>query len=171
MTVLTMGLLLLCSPGRLGAQEAEVSPDALRGLEGVGVLVHPLDKMLQMAGLRQTQLRELAESELKRHGVPVLHEDEEIPASVPALEITLTAVREPQGAFYVFDLDFKLRRGSLVRRGQPGRATDAGWRRRWNGLVAANKVDEIDGRLRGFLQEFANVYSTINRPSGKRGTE
>jgi hypothetical protein len=166
---LVMGGLLLCSPGILGAQEVEVSPDALRGLKGVGVIVQPLDEKLQMAGLRQVKLRELTEGELKTAGIPVLHEGEEVPPAAPALEITLTAVREPQGTFYIFDLDFKLRRGSLVRRGQAEGAADAGWRRHWNGLVAVNKLDEIDTRLRGFLQEFTSAYRSVNRPSAKRG--
>jgi hypothetical protein len=166
---LAIGALLLCSPRILRAQEADVSPDALRGLEGLAVLVHPLDEKLQLAGFRQAQLRELTEGELRRAGIPVLHEGEQIPSNAPAIEITLTAVREPQGTFYIFDLDFKLRRASLVRRGQSGGAADAGWRRHWNGLVAVNKLDEIDRRLRSFMQEFTSAYRAVNRPVTKRG--
>ena len=166
---LAVGALLLCFPRILRAQEADVSLDALRGLEGLAVLAHPLDEKLQLAGFQQAKLRELAETELKRAGIPVLHEGGEIPSTAPALEITLTAVREPQGTFYIFDLDFKLRRTSLVRRGPSGGAADAGWRRHWNGLVEVNKLDEIDSRLRSFMQEFTSAYRAVNRPLTKRG--
>jgi hypothetical protein len=164
---LAIGALLLCSPGFLRAQEADVSLDAVRGLEGVAILVHPLDEKLKMAGLQPARFRELAETELKRLGIPVLYAGDDVPASAPAIELTLTAVREPQGTFYIFDLDFKLRRGSLVRRGPTGGDADAGWRRHWNGMVAVNKLDQIDTRLRSFLQEFASAYREVNRPVRK----
>ncbi len=170
MTVVAVAALLLCCPSWLRAQEADASPEALRGLDGIAVLVHPLGEKLHMAGLREARLRGISEAGLKEAGIRVLHEGEDVPAGVPAIEITLTGVREPQGTFYVFDLDFRLRRGSLVRRGQ-AEGPDAGWRRRWNGMVAVNRLDQVDGQLRVLLGEFASVYRSVNRPRPKTAPE
>ncbi len=169
MAVLAVAAWLLSSLSLLRAQQAEVSLDALRDLDGVGILVHALDEKLAMAGFQAAQLREVAESELKVAGIPVLNKGEEIPSGAPVIEIRLSAVIDPQGALYIFDLDFKLRRGSLVRRDQTRGSSDTGWRQHWNGIVPVNYLSDINDRLRNFMKEFTAAYRAVNHPRVKRG--
>ena len=158
--VLVALLALLPLPAAL-AQHDDPSPEALRGLKQLAVLVRPLDRKLLEIGLRPEPLRATVVKELERVGLAIVGAAEEVPAGEPWIEVTVTGVKDERGGFVIFDLDFLLRRATLVRRDAKD-AADRGWRQRWDGLVPLEKLSHVEQQLQRFARDFAAAWRSVN---------
>jgi hypothetical protein len=159
--VLVALLALLPLPAVL-AQGDDPSPEALRGLKQLAVLVRPLDRKILEIGLRPEPLRAAVVKELERVGLVIVGAAEEVPAGEPWIEVTVTGVRDERAGFVVFDLDFRFRRATLVRRDAKDAAADKGWRQQWDGLVPLEKLSHVEEQLQQFARDFAAAWRSVN---------
>jgi hypothetical protein len=146
------------------AQSADPSPESLRGLKQLAVLMRPLDRKILEIGIRPEPLRTSIVKELESVGLAIVGTAEEAPAGEPWIEVTVTGVKDERGGFVVFDMNFRFRRATLVRRGAKDAAADSGWRQQWAGLVPLEKLSQVEEQLRQFARDFAAAWRSVNGP-------
>ena len=155
--------LLALSPFAALAQSDDPSPESLRGLKQLAVLMRPVDRKILEIGIRPEQLRASIVKELESVGLAIVGTAEEAPAGEPWIEVTVTGVRDERGGFVVFDIAFRFRRATLVRRDAKD-AADSGWRQQWDGLVPLEKLSQVEEQLRQFARDFASAWRSVNGP-------
>ena len=99
-TLLSFGLLLLCSGGITLGQTREQSKASLRGLRGVFVLVADLELEIKQEGLSVTQLQTDVELRIRKAGIQVLTKEQwHETAGEPYLYVNVHARVLDQGQF------------------------------------------------------------------------
>jgi len=149
--------------GPLCAQEPAISPESLRGLQGVGIRVRLLQPLLEKDGVEPGALYEAVARRLREARIEVLDLPETELGKASFLEVIVAGVNDPQNAAYVIDLGFKLRRVQLVDRDRSA-ATASGWERRWSGIIPVYRLREVHEHLTNFTAEFASAYLAVNPP-------
>jgi hypothetical protein len=156
------GLLALIPFHAVQAQKADVSPEALRGLKQVGVLVRPFDRKILAVGVQPQPLRAAIIKELESAGLAIVGTAADAPKGDPWIEVTVNGVRDERAGFVIFDLNFQLRRATLVRRDAKDATADSGWRQQWGGLVPLEQLSQVEEQLRQFARDFAGAWRTVN---------
>ena len=157
-----LAVLLVLIPFRAAlAQGEDTSQEALRGLKRLGVLVRPIDRKIVEIGIHQDLLRTAMIKELESVGLTIAGTATDAPAGEPWVEVTVAGVRDERAGFVIFDLDFRLRRATLVRRDAKD-AADSGWRQQWRGLVPMEKLSQVGEQLQIFARDFAAAWRTVN---------
>jgi hypothetical protein len=144
------------------AQGGEPSPEALRGLKQLGVLVRPIDRKIVEIGIHPERLRTAIIKELESAGLTIAGTATDAPAGDPWIEVTVTGVRDERAGFVIFDLDFRLRRATLVRRDAKQATADSGWHQQWAGLVPLEKLSQVEKQLQTFARDFAAAWRRVN---------
>jgi hypothetical protein len=158
-----VAVLLVLIPFQAALAQGEgTSREALRGLKRLGVLVRPIDRKIVEIGIHQDLLRTAMIKELESAGLTIVGTATDAPAGEPWIEVTVAGVRDERAGFVIFDLDFRLRRASLVRRDAKDAASDSGWRQQWRGLVPMEKLSQVGEQLQIFARDFAAAWRTVN---------
>jgi hypothetical protein len=138
--------------------------ESLRGLNGVFLYVHPVDKDVEAGGLSTSQIRAAAESELRKAGIPIHSEPQPSDGSAN-LVIVISTVKHSQGAYlYAVEISL-LQEVHLARLQQTDTFPAQTWEANALGLTGANRMDLIIEPVRAKIGEFIADYMSVN---GKR---
>jgi hypothetical protein len=149
-------ILLFASASFAQTQQRE----SLRGLHGVYVYIHPVDKDVQAGGLSTSQIQKAVQTQLREAGI--LLQDEPQPADGSAnLVVTIDTVKT-QGV-YLYEVEVVLlQEVHLARRQIPDPFPAQTWGTKVIGLTSANRMDMILEPLKSTVAGFIADYSAVN---------
>ena len=140
--------------------------ESLRGLKGVYLYVHPVEKNVEAGGLSTAQIHKAVEAELRKADIPVYSEPQ--PANGSAnLVIVINIVKHPQGVFlYAVEVSL-LQEVHLARRQDPDAFPAQTWSAEALGLTSPNRMDLMLEPLRAKVGEFIKDYTAVNPRSAR----
>ena len=140
--------------------------ESLRGLNGVYIYVHPVEKDVETGGLSTSQIHKAVETQLRGSGVPIHGEPE--PANGSAnLVIIVDTIKHPQGA-YLYSVEVSLlQEVRLARRQETDSFPAQTWGAKAMGLTGANRMGLILDPLRVRVADFIKDYLAVS-PNSKQ---
>jgi|SRR5882762_1182532 len=155
-------LLTLSLCASLGSWSQTRPRESLRGLHGVFLYVHPVGKDVEDGGLTTIQVHNAAEKALHQAGITVYSEPQPADGSAN-LVINIDIVKHPQGPYlYGVSVSF-LQEVHLARTKEAEPFPAQTWDARAIGLTSANRTDLILEPLLSKVNEFIEVYTSVNR--------
>jgi hypothetical protein len=139
----------------------------LRGVEGVHVLIEYLKPEVERAGLTRQRLQTDVELQLHRAGIPVLTKEERlrIPGA-PYLYVSVQVLLKSDGLTTAYNIGITLRQRASLEI-DASLATVSTWEIGAIGIVGIARIDTIRNHVRDYVDEFINVYFSVNpRPAG-----
>jgi hypothetical protein len=135
--------------------------ESLRGLSGVYVYVHPVEKDVEAGGLSTNQIQKVVETQLRTAGIPLQSEPQTANGSAN-LVVIINTVKHPQGA-YIYDVEVSLlQEVHLTRLQDPEPFPSQTWGAKALGLTSANRMDLILEPLKARLADFVADYLAVN---------
>ena len=142
--------------------DAQTRPrESLRGLPGVYVYVHPVEKDVEAGGLLRSQIQSAVEGALRKAGITIYSEPQPADGSAN-LTIVVDTIKHPQGP-YLYSVEVSLlQEVHLARRREPDPFPAQTWSARAFGLTSPNRMDLILEPIRMKVDEFIGDYLAVN---------
>ncbi|HEY6084255.1 MAG TPA: hypothetical protein VIU63_02600 [Nitrospira sp.] len=143
---------------------AEVSErESLKGIGGMEVLVEPLNVELETLGLEALAIQNTIRHHLQKAGINVLTEHERLATQTAAvLAVRVDALHDRIGRyFYCIDLLFT-QRVRLKGKGTPDASAVTWMKPGGIGLIADDKVKQIEGQILHKVDQFIKDYLAAN---------
>jgi hypothetical protein len=135
--------------------------ESLRGLKGVYVYVHPVEKDVEAGGLSTGQVQKVVEAQLRNAGIPLQSEPQ--PANGSANLVVIINIVKSQPGAYLFDVEVSLLQEVHLARNQDAEPFPAQtWSAKALGLTGANRMDLILEPLKARLADFVSDYLAVN---------
>lgn len=146
------------------AQTTDDERAALRGLEGVGVVIENVGEEARDAGLRQEAIRNDVELRLRSAGIPILEPARRFEVSgAPYLYVNVNAIGLEEIDHFVYNIEVALNEYvNLVR--HPGmQLTAASWKvPDVLGVIHEDDLRDLREDIKDFVDQFANDYLAAN---------
>jgi hypothetical protein len=145
-----------------GVLQSQTKPkESLRGLNGVYLYVHPLDKDVEAGGLTAMKIKNAVETQLRSAGIPIHNEPN--PANGSAnLAILVNTLKHPQGV-YLYDVGVSLlQEVRLTRLSAADSFPAQTWSTKALGLTTANRMDIMLEPIRAKVDDFISDYTAVN---------
>ncbi|MBA4392847.1 MAG: hypothetical protein C0407_04775 [Desulfobacca sp.] len=138
--------------------------ESLKGLQGLGILVEPLDPEIEKAGISRGQLKQEVELKLRQAGIRVLTEKERVKApGKPYLYVNLNAYNWREEVIYGYSLKIDFNQLILLDRDKNIGCFATTWYGGSAGMIGANKFEYvIRAELVGTLDKFITDYVAVN---------
>jgi hypothetical protein len=138
--------------------------ESLKGLQGLGILVEPLDPEIEKAGVSREHLKQEVELKLRQAGIRVLTEKERVEApGKPYLYINLNAYSWREEVIYGYSLKIDFNQLILLDRDKKIGSFGTTWYSGSAGMIGANKLKTfIKTELVDTLDKFITDYLAVN---------
>jgi hypothetical protein len=151
-------MVLLVAANAATAVDAEFSRASLKGLQGVQVVVEPLEAEAEQVGLNKTSIQTDVELKLRQAGITVLTE-----AGTPYLYIDVNTSKSPSGPLYAYFVGVKLCQTVRLDRDPSIKIFAATtWDVAELGTVGRVNLRSIRERIKDLVDMFINAYLSVN---------
>jgi hypothetical protein len=160
------GLIGLRALGRC-ADDGDLARATLQGLQGVYILIEDVTPEMARAGLTTQQLHAEVERQLRHAGIPVLTKDQAFRLQgAPYLYVYVHLLPHPIGLMVYSILVEVNQRASLDRNGASAYVST--WSVQRFGTVGSRHLATIRDDVRGQIDYFITIYSSVNSPPADR---
>lgn len=148
--------------GLLSIAQSQTRPrDSLRGLTGIHLYIHPVDKEVEAGGLSTTQIQDAVQKQLREAGIP-LQPDPQPANGYAALVIVVSTIKRSEGA-YLFDVDISLlQEVQLTRRKDSETFPSQTWGAKALGITGAKQMSIILEPIKERVGDFISDYLSVN---------